>query len=301
MADRLEKNPKGNSIYLSIVIPHRDTPKKLRRLLDSIDLDCRIEVIVVDDNSAHDLSAMQLRKDFQLARFLRNPGPDFNAGSARNYGLLHSDGDWVLFADADDYFASGGIGAVMEAIANTSNKVDIVHFNVSSWDEASQAIGTRHQSISRKIKQFLLDSDEIDLRYRTPGPIAKLFRKSMVDNHRIQFDSLIAANDAVFSLKCGHFAREIRAFDTVIYTITAWEGSLTSKLTSERALARLCSLVRQNQLLMKWRVNRRLDWGFTAFVHSLSANPSKEKSRIYASYVRMLYSKILYGVLSRIT
>ena len=36
---------------ITIIIPHYNSPDTLRRLLDSIGYDTRIQVVVVDDNS----------------------------------------------------------------------------------------------------------------------------------------------------------------------------------------------------------------------------------------------------------
>ena len=86
----------------SIIIPHYDIPDLLMRCLKSIPVSEDIQVIVVDDNSPD--------ADTYLERYpeLSRPYLEFTrttkgggAGYARNVGLDHAKGKWLLFADSD--------------------------------------------------------------------------------------------------------------------------------------------------------------------------------------------------------
>ncbi len=89
----------------SIIIPHKNTPDLLQRCLDSIPRRVDLQIIVVDDNS-----------DIEKVNFIHFPGlndPHIEvvftkegkgAGYARNVGLKHAKGKWLVFADADDKF-----------------------------------------------------------------------------------------------------------------------------------------------------------------------------------------------------
>ena len=92
----------------TIIIPHRNTPKLLKRLIDSIPERDDLEVIIVDDCS-----------DADIVDFEHFPGKDRNnckcilnqechgAGYTRNCALSLAEGKWVLFADSDDFFNLG--------------------------------------------------------------------------------------------------------------------------------------------------------------------------------------------------
>ena len=67
------------------------------------------------------------------------------------------------------------------------------------------------------------------LRYRYKGPYSKMIRRRMVQEAGILFDEVIAANDVMFSAKCGYYAKKIEAFDDIIYCLTKSEGTLTTK------------------------------------------------------------------------
>ena len=92
---------------LNIIIPHHNTPALLQRCLDSIPDEDNISVIVVDDNSSPELVDFDNfpgRERTYTKVFFTKEGK--GAGYARNIGLEHAEGEWVLFADSDDFFVS---------------------------------------------------------------------------------------------------------------------------------------------------------------------------------------------------
>ena len=92
-------------INFSIIIPHHDIPQLLERCLKSIPIKEDLEVIVVDDNSNpklvdfNNFPGME-RKDTTCILDKKGGG----AGYARNVGMKHANGKWLIFADADDFF-----------------------------------------------------------------------------------------------------------------------------------------------------------------------------------------------------
>ena len=101
----------------SIIIAHYDIPDLLMRCLKSIPVSEDIQVIVVDDNSPDADTYLERypelsRPYLEFIRAQKNGG----AGYARNIGLDHAKGKWLLFADADDFF----VGNMYD---NTSKRV----------------------------------------------------------------------------------------------------------------------------------------------------------------------------------
>ena len=91
----------------SIIIPHHNSPSLLQRLLNSIPERDDLEVIVVDDNSDKDKKAYSQRTDVKIVYI--DEKQTRGAGKARNEGIAVSEGKWLLFADADDFYADGFI------------------------------------------------------------------------------------------------------------------------------------------------------------------------------------------------
>ena len=110
----------------SVIIPHREIPDLLMRCLKSIPVSEDIQVIVVDDNSP-DVDTY-LEKYPELSRpyleFIRAP-KNGGAGYARNIGLNHAKGKWLLFADADDFF----VGNMYDIISmHVESDADVIYF-----------------------------------------------------------------------------------------------------------------------------------------------------------------------------
>ena len=88
---------------VSIVIPTYNRRQLIGYTLDSVapqhHAGVDLEVIVVDDHSDDDTVDFIARK-YPMVTVLVNPG--MGAPSARNHGLRHAHGDYVLFVDSDD-------------------------------------------------------------------------------------------------------------------------------------------------------------------------------------------------------
>ena len=97
-------------VLFTIIIPHKNIPRLLERLIKSIPMRDDLEIIVVDDYSDSNFVDFvnfpgKDRKNFLL---LLNEG-EKGAGHARNFALPYAKGKWVLFADSDDYYNIGRI------------------------------------------------------------------------------------------------------------------------------------------------------------------------------------------------
>ena len=92
-----------NDPVYSIIIPHYNCPDLLTRCLDSIPVREDIQVLVIDDCSPG------ADKYKELYPALSRPYLEFyntpfggSAGRARNIGLDHAKGKWIVCVDADD-------------------------------------------------------------------------------------------------------------------------------------------------------------------------------------------------------
>lgn len=211
-------------IVYSIIIPHFNIPDLLERCVRSIPERKDIQVIVVDDCSPetdqlHSVLDKLKSKGIEVYSTVRGG----SAGRARNVGLEHAKGKWLIFADADDFFAEGFI-EICETYADA--KEDILFFRSNSVN--SDDISIVSDRITDSERYLYPDNDENKLHFRINShvPWGKMIRRSLVVDHKIRFDETRYANDVMFSMQTGCLAGEIKIVDRLFYTVTSRADSL---------------------------------------------------------------------------
>lgn len=217
-------------MYLfTVIIPHYNSVLSLGRLLSSIPIDRSIQIIVIDDKSTEDLSEVKAMVLFRGGIFLHNTTNVKGAGTCRNLGLTQAEGKWLVFADADDYFLNDAFKILR---THADSHADIVHFIPTSIDEKTGRTSTRHTWCEKLVRRYLTEPSEenaLMLRYRYMVPWSKMVRNQMVRDNEILFDEVMAANDIMFSARCGYYAKTVEAFPEKIYCVTKSEGTLTTR------------------------------------------------------------------------
>lgn len=204
---------KEQKFNYSFIIPHKNCPGLLQRCVDSIPERDDVQVIVVDDNSDEGKKpSLKERKNLQV--ILLDKTQSKGAGRARNVGLKHATGKWLLFADADDYF-SENLPDLLEKY-KTDSSTDIVYLNASKFDE--------NGAFSCLFESQLIDAyfdnkknAERRLRYGAWTPWFRMVKRTIVIQNHIRFDEIPAANDKMFGLLCSKFSKTIKAEKKFIY------------------------------------------------------------------------------------
>ena len=196
------------------------------RCLKSIPIREDIQVIVVDDCSPD--------ADTYKTRFpeLSRPNLEFystpkggSAGRARNVGLDHAKGKWLLFADSDDFFDK----EIEEFLdKHLDAEEDVIYYNYDSVmsDDISKPSG-RDLAFKKYFTNF--SENEPYFRCLHASPWGKMVRRHLVDLNKIRFDETRWTNDYFFSVNVGLKAKKIKVVDQVLYYLTERTGSLCNK------------------------------------------------------------------------
>ncbi|MBQ2857746.1 MAG: glycosyltransferase [Bacteroidaceae bacterium] len=235
-----------NSINYSIIIPHKNIPNLLQRCLDSIPRRKDIQIIVVDDNS-----------DSNIVDFNHFPGMNENnieiiytkegkgAGYARNVGLKHAKGKWLLFADADDFYCSNTWN-ILDNYQNSNN--DIIYFGVDCVNSNTLQPTDRGLKNNENIKNYInkTPNSEKFIRYRCWEPWNKMYSHNFIKQNHLTYEEIIRGNDAMFVLKAGYLAKQITALDNKLYTVTFRTNSISYTPTKENMMSAFLLKIRMN-------------------------------------------------------
>lgn len=229
----------------SIIVPHHNSSNLLKRLLESIPAIDDVQVIVVDDHSnENERDAVEKLRDQYIFEFYDN---DSNtAGGARNTGLRHVAGKWVIFADADDYFEPA-MPVLLSKYKDSG--YDIVFFNVSSRYTDSGEIAYRNEHVQSIAKKVVETGDYDYLRCCYTAPWGKMIKRSVIEDNYIRYDEVVAGNDMWFSVNLGLAANNVAYEDIPLYCITVTGNSITTTLSKDRFESRFLVTLRVNNLL----------------------------------------------------
>ncbi len=165
-----------NKPQFSIVIPNYNYAALLRRAVTSA---CNqkhnsFEVIVVDDGSTDESSIVL--DDLLLVY----PGtlkvvyqPNAGAGAARNNGVKHSCGEYLVFLDADDELLDGALELFDSALESTEADV-VVATNITRFVDGSEKAGKKSRISSDPDQRF---SEFLDKKIRCANGAMALHRK----------------------------------------------------------------------------------------------------------------------------
>ena len=211
-----------NNMDFSVIIPvWRGAINSLPRLLDSIPEREGIEIIVVD-NSKEKVSREEIDSRRKIT-FLYSD-PKRHAGGSRNDGMNAAHGEWLVFADADDYFTPEAFD-IFDGCKNSD--ADIVYFCADGIFLETGERSEQADLYARLVRNYLNDSSkEWDLRLSFHVPWAKMVRRSFVEGHGLRYDEVVANNDDYFALQAGFYAKKIEAVDKVVYLYVVSHGSL---------------------------------------------------------------------------
>lgn len=215
----------NKNIQYSIIIPHRNRPHLLLRLLGSIPPRDDIQVIVVDDNSESSIANADFFRKIEsqgivVIRLEKCRG----AGHARNLGLQHAKGTWVLFADCDDYFITIPFSTLLAT--PKPNNCEVLVWNAEFISDKET-----HQ-YQTDLAPFVCHTDTDSL-YLNHLPVwTKMIRQDIIEKTPIRFEETMHANDVMFA---AILSQEITCYHTTATSIYVYDTT-SSHLTKSRAL-----------------------------------------------------------------
>lgn len=230
----------------TLIIPHYHQSSLLERLLGSVPVRTDMQVVVVDDGSSVECvkELNILAEKFPAVEFLFlscNRG----GGAARNEGLKVAQGDYVFFADVDDYFFTDTLNTLLDRYTHQAS-ADMICFNAKAIEDETGVPSSRADRLNWIMVQSEKEREQL-LRYQHSEPWCKLVRREVIVRNDIQFDETPILNDVRFSYLVGHHAANVLVDDTVGYCVCNRQYSAGKKMMTERKNAYTRVMVQANQ------------------------------------------------------
>lgn len=221
----------------------------LRRCLDSIPERDDLEIIVVDDNSKEDtIRDLQTihRNNLQIIYTKEGKG----AGYARNVGISKAQGKWILFADADDYYAPEFDSFLNESI---TNEVDVIFFNAQSKGYLFNRVA--HLNYFIDLHNINLQRAEFLLKYAFGEPWCKMVKRKIIEKNSILFEEILIHNDTQYSYLVGFYSKTINIDERTLYITTNQPKSVSKQDSRKVVLTRAKVFAKKNAFLRKHNIN----------------------------------------------
>ena len=219
------------TIKYSVIIPVYKAEKTLCRCVDSLlsQPHDHVEILLINDGSPDRSGELcqEYARNNTCIRYLekRNGG----VSSARNCGLDHAKGRYLLFVDSDDCVTQDYFSSIDAVLAEYD--YDLVQFSNYFTDGFRQTKRIRESFKASTRKELFQKLIETFCEKKSNGPVAKVYSRSIVETHHIRFpEDMEVGEDRAFYI---HYSLYINSFcisEHAIYIVnTENESSLSRK------------------------------------------------------------------------
>lgn len=223
---------------LSIIIPMYNSSFTILSTLESIYKSIqnhtsinKIEVIIVDDgsedNSYDFVKAFSLSHTDLIIRLFNQTNQ--GVSSARNLGLLNSNGKYVYFLDSDDYVKPSFFNYILKILSHTYNDIIVFGYDVS---DSNGNIKSEFYKIYNHDLDFI---SGIDLLEKSISDLFSLwtssivYKKSYLSNHNLRFGNYYVREDVNFAHKALINAKSVKHIKKSLVVYRRTPGSLSTR------------------------------------------------------------------------
>lgn len=207
--------PVQNTPEVSVIVPVYNAEKYLKECISSIQNQSlkNVEIICVDDDSRD--NSLKLLKEFASkdSRISIIKNQHGGAGAARNAGLQKAQGNYIIFLDADDYFAPDMLKTMQKNCME--NNADFCVCRSKRFETSIHEAYPIDWTIDTKLlpnnaSVFSPEDIKNDIfRVVIGWAWDKMYKKSFIDQHQIFFQEQASTNDMLFTFSTLIMAKKI--------------------------------------------------------------------------------------------
>lgn len=217
--------------FFSVIIPVYNSEKTIARLLESILKQSfkDYEVIIINDGSKDNSENVVLNYQDKFNDFHYILKKNGGVSSTRNVGLQKAEGEYILFADADDYFEEDSFLKIYDCIKN--NNSSLVCFNYyNSFLNGEKTLGLTLKNIQLSMNSKKAITNFLNYQYinQLAGAIwNKAYRRDIIKKNKLEFSTdLLIGEDLLFNVEYFSCVNKVDILDEKLYNYVQSENSV---------------------------------------------------------------------------
>ena len=223
---------------VSIIVPVHNAVTHIHQCLDSILAQTfeDFELICVDDGSTDETPEILADYSQRDSRITIVTQDNAFAGTARNNGMLHATGKYLVFWDADDYFMPEAIQSMYEKCE--ADTADLCVCGAKRYYETlDREISTSSYMRSKLLPETIPFSQascpDYILNFTNESVWNKMFLREFVEREQLQFQPIRNGNDVYFVICALCLAERITVIERPLVCYrTLQESSLVGSLSA---------------------------------------------------------------------
>lgn len=222
-----------NSIKVSVIVPVYNVEAYLGKCVESLlkqNFDNPYEIILVDDGSTDDSGVIidKFSNEHQLIKSVHKENGGLS--SARNFGMIYANGEYVTFVDSDDYVSESYLRDLYSNAIEFGADIVLTKIRLTTEEGAKK-------NQPETIKTELIDGKEAFWKVYIQKTVswsacAKLMKKDILDKHR--FPDGYYEDSASMYLYLSETDRIVITDLRNNYHYIRREGSITASRLSEK-------------------------------------------------------------------
>lgn len=251
-------------MQLSIIVPIYNVELYLEECLQSIYSisDIQKEVILVNDGST-DNSQKIIDKYKKIYNDETKVITQENKGlsSARNVGLLHAKGKYILFIDSDDYIDDNLFKEMINKCMNLD--LDIAFGELNYYRNGKSYITKEIENRVKKLESLpilsgleyweeCLEKEKDSIRVEV---VTNVYKKSFLEENNINFKEKLLHEDTLFMFEAISKAKKVKYFPYRFYFYRTREGSIMGNSSIKNYIHKLYIAQELQNMKEKEKIN----------------------------------------------
>lgn len=266
---------------VSIIVPAYNAEQYIINCLDSLVNQTYkdIEIIIINDGSTD--NTLNIIKDYEkkykkIIKIIdqKNAGQ----GAARNRGIKEASGEYVTFVDSDDYVKF----EMIEKLYNNlkENNSDVSVGNIIKKYEDKEILFNNFK---------IMDNDNVNnLIISHPGPVARLYKKSLfIDNNIYFLENLIYEDLGTIPL-LGLYANNVSYINDYLYYYVIREGSTMNQIGYSEKLENIFDVMSHLEKKFNGKKKKELEY---LYIEHLLRSACLRFSKFNEGKEKILYIK----------